>query len=999
MSTERDPRDIPGHAGAPVRSPSECRGLNRFLLEMVDAIRPLRDPKDVHAEAARRLGMCLGVNRAFYAEVEEDGGAFFAPDYCSAGTQPIAGHHRLDDFGAAFANALREGRVLAAADIESLDTLGEVERQRCRHFGIRALLMVPLMKDGRLAAFLALHQSQPRTWSDEDTTLAIEVADRMWQVLERGTMERTLRQNEERYRTLFETVAEGFCIAEVFQDDDGHVTSMCYREANPAFERHTGLRNVIGKSSNASFPNMERHWFDAATRVMQTGMAERLEDFQSDVGRWFSVQYSRVGGPGSRLLGVVFDDISERKRVELATSRLAAIVETSDDAIISKNLDGIIQTWNAGAERIFGYAADEVIGKPITILMPSDRADEEPGILAQIRKGERVEHYETVRQRKDGSPIDVSLTISPILDRNGKVVAASKIARDISQRKREEDSLRESERRHGFLLMLFDALREQQDGRSMGAVCARMLAQHLGANRCYVAQLSLAESMARMVAEYRSGDLPPVYGMEGELPLAAFPASMRRLETMPLVIRDVRAEAGFSDDEKKALIALRGHAALVAAPLRAAAQNSIWALVVGSDTPRAWRSAEVSLIEDVAEHTWFAIDRANNDAALREREAELRRVSRAKDEFIAMLGHELRNPLAPIATTLQLMKLRQPGVLARERGIIEAQVQHLTGLVDDLLDVTRIASGKVKLDSERVEVDDIITTAVEGVQDAMESRRQTLHVQAEEGLAMSGDRRRLVQVLVNLLGNAAKYSPPDRNIWLSCRAEDGQAVLRVRDEGRGIAPDLLPRIFESFTQDSRGIDRSQGGLGLGLSIVRSFVLLHGGSVSAESGGPYKGSEFTVRLPLLDRPQPSGAKAPEATSPPRSASARVAERIKVLIVDDYAPAAESLALLLQEMGYSTLVAQDGAAGLAALPTFRPQIALVDIGLPVIDGYEVAQTVRRTRGFEHLPLVAITGYGQPSDHERVMSAGFNEHLVKPLDAARISELIEHLSAAVP
>lgn len=807
--------------------------------------------------------------------------------------------------------------------------------------------------------------------------------------------EQALRQSEEKYRTLFDAISEGFCIAEVIQDDDGRVTGMHYLEANPAFERHTGLHDVIGKSSDALFPNMESYWLDAATRVMQTGRPERLENFRSDLGRWYSVQYSRVGDAGSRLLGVVFDDISERKRMESNSRRLAAIVETSDDAIIRNDLNGIIETWNAGAERIFGYTGDEVIGKPSTILMPPARVNEEPEILAHIRKGERVDHYETVRQREDGSLIDVLLTLSPIVNSDGTLVAASKIVRDISQHKRGEASLRESEHRHGFLLMLFDALREQPDGQAIGTVCARMLAKHLGVDRCYMAQFLRPENLARMVAEYHGSDLLPAYGAEGELPLTVFPASMQRLETVPMAVNDVRAEPGFSEVEKSNLLALRGHVALVAAPLRTDQGNFVWALVVGSAAPRVWTLGEVRLIEDVAERTWSAIERARKDAALREREAEVRRVSRAKDEFIAMLGHELRNPLAPIATTLQLMKLRAPDVLAHERGVIEAQVQHLTGLVSDLLDVTRIASGKVELTSERVDIGEIIEAAVESTQDAMESRRQTLHVQANEELAVSGDRRRLVQVLVNLLGNAAKYSPPDRNIWLSARAEDGQAVLRVRDDGRGISPHLLPRIFESFTQDSQGIARSQGGLGLGLSIVRSLVLLHGGSVNAASEGPYKGSEFTVRLPLLDRPQPATT---AETAPPRAAPGVARpERIKVLIVDDYAPAAESLALLLHEMGYHTLVAQDGAAGLAALETFRPQIALVDIGLPVIDGYEVAQTVRRTAGFEHLPLVAITGYGQASDRARVMAAGFNEHLVKPLDAARISELIEHLSAA--
>jgi CheY-like chemotaxis protein/two-component sensor histidine kinase len=375
----------------------------------------------------------------------------------------------------------------------------------------------------------------------------------------------------------------------------------------------------------------------------------------------------------------------------------------------------------------------------------------------------------------------------------------------------------------------------------------------------------------------------------------------------------------------------------------------------------------------------------------------LQKANHVKDEFIAMLSHELRNPLAPIATTLQLMKLRAPDVLTRERSIIEDQVRHLTGLVNDLLDVARITNGKVELNNERVDIQRIIAAAVETVQTTLEEHRQSLHVSAEDGLIVSGDHRRLVQVLINLLDNAAKYSPPDRNIWLSAKAEAGQVVLRVRDEGRGIATDLLPRIFESFIQDPQSLDRSRGGLGLGLAIVHNLVTLHDGSISASSDGPYKGSEFVVRLPLLERVQTPGAAAVEMQPEEGAFLRKDAERIKVLIVDDYAPAAESLALLLQEMGYHTHVVHDGAAALQAMGQFEPQLALVDIGLPVIDGYEVAQTVRRTPGRENLPLIAITGYGQASDHVRVMEAGFDEHVVKPLDAAHVSELIEKMVTA--
>src|SRR6185312_4379596 len=660
---------------------------------------------------------------------------------------------------------------------------------------------------------------------------------------------RALRLSEERYRRLFDTIDEGFCICEVFFGADGAIAEVRYREVNPAFARHTGLHDVVGKSSRELFPNLESHWLQAATRAMQTGRPERMENHLADLGRWLDVQYSRVGGEDSRLLAVVFSDVTERKQIEITSSRLAAIVEGSDDAIIRKTLDGIIETWNAGAERIFGYTASEVIGKPVTILMPPDRLDEEPGILARLRRGERVDHYETVRRRKDGSLIDVALTVSPITNSHGNVVAASKIARDISQRKGVERLLRESERRHGFLLMLFDSMREQTDAETIAAVCVRMLARHLGVARCYIARRPSAGDRARMVAEYRAGDLQSAAGASGDWSLVPFPACMQRLEKEPLVVPDVGADTELAQQEKDALLASHGHATFVAALLGIRERDSDWVLVVANDTPRAWTREEIHLVEDVAHRASSAIDRACKDMALREREAELRRVSRAKDEFIAMLGHELRNPLAPIATTLQLMKLRAPDVLTRERGVIEAQVQHLTGLVNDLLDVARIATGKVELDSERVDIGSIVAAAVETTQPAMESSRQTLHVHLEEGLVVSGDRRRLVQVLVNLLGNAAKYSPPDRNVWLSADAEEGQVVLRVRDEGQGISPDLLPRIFESFIQDERALDRSRGGLGLGLSIVRSLVLLHGGSVTAASDGAYKGSEFTVRLPL------------------------------------------------------------------------------------------------------------------------------------------------------
>ena len=1267
------------------------------LLELGDVLRPLSDARVVRTQACETLGRRMKVDRAYYADVDTTGHASFTGDFRSEGAASMPNPYRLEKFGLAAAYALRAGNTLVVDDLDDWQALTEEERRHCRAYHMRALLKVPLVKDGRLVAFLALHQGQPRHWTVDEIALVEEIAQRTWATVERAQAETALRQGEEKYRSLFESIDQGFCVIEADRDADGRVVDLWFRETNPAFERESGMHDAVGHRISKMMPEYERQWLGAIERVVQSGKPARLEDFKAATGRWYNVQFSRIGGDGAALVAAVFNDITEHKRAARAMGRLAAIVESSDDAIISKNLDGVIQTWNAAAERMFGYTAAEAIGKPVTILMPPDRVDEEPGILARIRHGERIDHYETVRKRKDGSLLDVSLSISPIKGRTGAVVAASKIARDITENKRLETALRESGQRQAFLLRLADAMRATadplavqniamqmlgehlkaarafhfraereddqwvdvieaegyhlpdlparigrfpqshddafiadfergktlvcedtraagecksrlhiclapdvgacvaapiaKDGVFLGGVCVqsaeprawtraeimlveevaertwdtveraranaerqesevkyrtlfdsvdegfcviellfdeagnaedytfveanpvveaqvgqgyligrrirevapqiepfwleafgrialtgnaerferravaverwysvyafavgtpeqcrvavlsqeitqrkgieaamrareeqqsfllelsdalraeageravgevgvRMLAGQLGVDRCYITRISEAENRARLIAEYHDGSLPPAFGESGELPISDFPSAGRRLQTQPLVVDDLATEPDFSDAEKATIRGLGGMTALIAVPIRAGEWNAMWALVVGSASPRRWSPHEVALLEDVAERIWAATERALVEEALRENQTRLQNANRVKDEFLAMLGHELRNPLAPITTTVELMKLRAPETFVRERGIIEAQVRYLTGLVDDLLDVSRIASGKIELKTEEVDLGEVVAAAVETTQTVMEERSHSLHVQVDARLIVSGDRRRLVQVLVNLLGNAAKYSPPGRNVWLSASAEDGQAVLRVRDEGQGIEADLLSGVFELFSQGRQAIDRSHGGLGLGLSIVRNLVTLHGGTVEAASDGAYKGSEFTVRLPLLEQPHPRDAAPAQTETRKPAAPIRDDGRIKVLVVDDYVLAAESLALLLQEMGYRTHVVHDGAAALQAMKTFEPQVALVDIGLPVIDGYEVAQTVRRMPGRESLPLIAVTGYGQPGDRARVMAAGFDEHLVKPLDASRISELIEQMVTA--
>jgi PAS domain S-box-containing protein len=364
--------------------------------------------------------------------------------------------------------------------------------------------------------------------------------------------------------------------------------------------------------------------------------------------------------------------------------------------------------------------------------------------------------------------------------------------------------------------------------------------------------------------------------------------------------------------------------------------------------------------------------------------------NRAKDEFLAMLGHELRNPLSPILTALQLMKLRGEVGSERERTVIERQVTHLTRLVDDLLDVARIARGRVELKTELVELAEIVAKAIEMASPLLEQRTHLLTVNVpRQGLRVEGDPTRLSQVISNLLTNAAKYTPPGGNISIRAEQVDADVLVSVRDNGIGITPDVLPHIFDLFVQERQALDRSQGGLGIGLTIVRNLVERHGGSISARSDGPGKGSEFSLRLPLAERADDVVAVMPASAAP---SSPRRATTARILIVDDNEDGAEMLAEMLGRRGYDTRVAHDAPTALLVAAEFSPTIAFLDIGLPVMDGYELAARLRQMPGLPPLHLIALTGYGQAEDQRRTREAGFDHHLVKPVDIAAIEATLK-------
>jgi signal transduction histidine kinase len=385
----------------------------------------------------------------------------------------------------------------------------------------------------------------------------------------------------------------------------------------------------------------------------------------------------------------------------------------------------------------------------------------------------------------------------------------------------------------------------------------------------------------------------------------------------------------------------------------------------------------------------YAIERKRlQDAALAARE-EAVRANAVKDNFLAMLGHELRNPLAPIVTALALIEQRNVPEVSRELAVVQRQVQQVVRLVDDLLDVARIVRGKVELQRQRVDLADAVAAALESAKPLLEERGHTVRLAVTPGeLMIYGDLARLTQVVANLLTNAAKYTPAGGTVWITGSADETSVELRVRDTGIGMDKELLERVFGLFEQGSMSFDRASGGLGLGLAIVQNIANLHGGTATATSAGAGQGSELVVRLPKTTR-APAAEAVAHNPAPVAESAAQAGRR--VLIVDDNQDNAELLDQALTMFGHTTCLAFDGSSAIERALQFAPDIVLLDIGLPVIDGYEVARRIVATLGAQAPMLVAITGYGQAADRERSRQAGFHSHLVKPVQLDKLREVI--------
>lgn len=607
----------------------------------------------------------------------------------------------------------------------------------------------------------------------------------------------------------------------------------------------------------------------------------------------------------------------------------------ADYAIFLLDSSGRVKSWNDGAQRLKQYTTEEILGRHFSVFYPREMVDRKfPDMELEVAA--RVGRFEDEgwRVRKDGTLFWANVVITALRDDRGSLTGFLKITRDLTDRRRAEEQLRQSEERFRLLVEgVVDYAIFMLDP------AGNVASWNVGAER--IKGYRAEEIMGRHFSTF----YPPEAIAEGK------PARVLRQAL----------EQGRVEDEG-------------------------WR--IRKDGKRFWANAVITALRG-ADGTLRGFAKVTRDLTERRRVDALREADRQKNEFLALLAHELRNPLAPIRTALHVIGQTRtdPGEAIRAQAIAERQVRHMARLLDDLLDVVRVGEGRIELKREDVDLRDLVHRAVDAVGSAAQERRHSIEVDLpREPISLSADPTRIEQILGNLLGNAIKYTDVGGKIRVRAARDGDDAVLEIVDNGIGIDRKALPRIFDLFVQAERRLDRSVGGMGIGLTLVRRLVELHGGTIEASSAGARMGSRFVVRLPAKSRIEP-----PFPAAGTGELGETVAPPVRVLVVDDNVDAAESLMMMMKILGQDVRVAFDGRSALDIAAEFRPELVFLDIGMPEMDGYEVARRIRGEPLTRDARLVALTGWGQHEDRELSRQAGFDEHLVKPADPAALERAL--------
>jgi PAS domain S-box-containing protein len=832
------------------------------------------------------------------------------------------------------------------------------------------------------------------------------------QELERQVQERTaaLRSSEERFRLLVEGTRD---YAIFMLDPQGHIVSW-----NPGAERIKQYRaeEIIGQHFCRFYPpedvqcgKPERELKEA---VAQGKYEEEGWRVCKDGSRfWASVVFTALHDEAGHLRGLskITRDLTERKQAEESARRLLEeqaarkaaeqaehhlraseerfrqLADAMPQIVFTAGPDGRTDYLNRRWYDYTGLPEGEVSQDSwLSALHPDDRerclaeAERTTGTGTPFEMELRFREHRTMQYRWH-----LSRSV-PVRDSEGRIVRWFGTSTDIHDRKVAEDAAR-------FLADASAILAAVVDYESTLQKVAGLAVPHF-ADWSAVDLADESGALRRLAVVHRdpkkvqlAQDLARRYPSDPDAPGGITHVFRTGQSEMVHELSDEMLIKGARDEEHLKLLRALGLRSYICVPLIVSDKTLGVLTFATAESGRRYARPDLVLAEDLAHRAAIAIVNARLYA-------ELREVDRLKDEFLAMLAHELRNPLAPIRNALHILKLSGANgeMVQQARDMAERQVQHMARLLDDLLDVSRISRGRIELRKEVVDVAMVVNRSVEAMRPLFDERRHELSVSMPTGpLRVETDPTRLEQVLTNLLNNAAKYTEPGGRVWLTAGREGDEVVLRVRDTGIGITPDMLPRIFDLFVQAQRRLDRSQGGVGIGLTLVKKLVELHSGRIKAFSGGLGQGSEFQVRIPAL-----SDKREMERSVSSEPEDAGELSRRRVLVVDDNVDAADSLAMLLRQAGQDVQTTYDGPSALTRAREYRPDLVILDIGMPGMDGYEVARRMREEPQFDRLVLVALTGWGQDEDRLLSGEAGFDHHMVKPVEPKALRELLAAL-----
>jgi PAS domain S-box-containing protein len=826
------------------------------------------------------------------------------------------------------------------------------------------------------------------------------------EVAERQAAETRLRISEIGYRRLFEASTDGILILD---PDTYQITN-----ANPSVIALMGIaqEELLGREL----------WEVGLLENREAGLALRRELQENGVARYEHLLLKTRAGlhrdiefvsnvyrtNGHQVIQCNVRDITERRRADEISLHLAAIVESSDDAIISKSLNGTILSWNKGAERLFGYTAEEVIGQSILLLIPPDRQFEEPGILARLTRGERIDHYETIRVTKDGRSVNVSLTVSPIRDKQGRVIAASKIARDITEAKLAEARLREqaeiietinhtgqtlsAELNLQRVVQVVTDAGTELTGAQFGAFFYNVIDNQGESYMLYTLSGVDRDAFAQFPMPRNTDMFGPTFRGEGTIRLADVKKDPRYGKSSP--------HHGMPD----------GHlpvTSYLAVPVVSRGGNVLGGLFFGHPKADVFSERHERLVEGLAAQAAIAMDNAQLYELSQRERAKAEAANRAKDEFLATVSHELRTPLNAIIGWSHMLRRGRLDQAAVSRAVetIERNAKSQAQLIEDILDVSRVITGKLRLNVGPVDVVSVISAAVDSVQLAADSKGINLSVVLDPSARhLSGDASRLQQVVWNLLSNAIKFTPAGGRVEVRLERAGSNARIVVNDTGDGISKDFLPFIFERFRQADGSLTRRQGGLGLGLAIVKHLVELHGGGVRADSAGEGRGATFIIELPLMIGGRRAAARKAENERWGQDENYHAhrqplpsLEGVQVLVVDDDRDTLEMITAVLTEYGATVQGAASAAEAMDILRCYKPDVLVSDLAMPDEDGYSLIKRVRAADAERDkpIPAVALTALVRIEDRVRALSAGFNMFVPKPVEPDELIAAIATLA----